>query len=209
MEHGLGRSAPPVNVSSHGELYDTLISNVNSANAVLRADNKQPRISGLFWMQGESDGKSGNLAGGATPPPQPATAEAYGKNLADFIAKVRSDLGVADLPVFVGRVKIGDNPAITTDPDSNFNTSFGEWGYTPTIQAAQAAVAAADSRVLLVETDSLTLGSDFLHFDQPGQVGLGKAFAQAYLASVPEPSCHILFGVGLMAFFALRSWVSK
>jgi len=190
--------------NSSRELYDKLVDNVNAANSALLADNRQPQLAGLFWMQGESDGKSGNLAGGQSPPPQPETAEAYADNLTDFITRVRTDLGLAQLPVLVGKIKIGDNPGVTTNPDSDFNTSFGEWGYTPTIQAAQVAVAAADSNVFLVETNQISLGSDFLHFDQAGQVDLGEAFAEAYLVQVPEPSCFVLLTVALTALLGSR-----
>jgi len=195
--------------NSSGELYDRLVNNVSSAMSSLQADGKTPILAGLFWMQGESDGKSGNLAGGQTPPRQPETADAYEANLSEFIARVRTDLAVADLPVFVGQIKIGDDPSIITDPDSNFNTPFGEWDGTPTIQAAQNAVAGADPRTYLVPTDSFSLGDDFLHFDQAGQLDLGEAFANAYLQEVPEPSPGVLMLIGLVTLVLIRIRVRR
>ncbi len=177
-------SWPDWSSNSSSEGYDLLIDNVLAAQSNLLAAGKTPRIAGLFWMQGESDGKSSGNGGYYGPPPQPASANAYETNLTDFIASVRTDLNAAEMPFFIGEINIGDDPSITT-PVSDYNTSFGEWDYTPTIQAAQAAVADADPLSYLIETDSFGLLSDYLHFNQSGQVGLGEAFAASYLATVP------------------------
>ena len=166
---------------SSGELYDKLISNLEGARDVLVADGKDVNFAGLFWMQGESDGKSGTLGGGQTVPPQPDTANAYEANLAGLIDNLRTDLATPSMPAFIGQIKIGDDPGVVTVPDSPFNTTFGEWDYTPVIQASQAAVAAADPNAYLIETGDISLGSDFLHFDEAGQLALGNAFAASYL----------------------------
>jgi len=200
------RSGADWSPDSSGEAFDLLISNVLAAQTNLIGAGETPRIAGLFWMQGESDAKSGIVGtpGFSPPPPQPSTANAYEANLTNFIASVRNDLGVADLPVFVGKINIGDNPAIT-NPVSNYNTVVGQWDFTPAIQAAQAAVADADPNAYLIETDQLNPISDFVHFNQPGQVALGEAFAASYLATIPEPSCLILLATGLVTFCSSRT----
>jgi len=190
--------------NSTGEGYDLLISNVLAAQSNLIAAGKTPRIAGLFWMQGESDGKSGVGSGRYGPPPQPASANAYATNLTDFIASVRTDLSTAEMPFFIGEINIGDDPSFTS-PVSDYNTKFGTWDYTSTIQAAQAAVANADPLSYLIETDQFSLGNDFLHFNQAGQLDLGEAFAAAYLATVPDPSCFLLFATGVVAFSLFRT----
>jgi len=186
------------NSASTGEAYDDLIANVLAAQANLMAAGETPRIAGLFWMQGESDGSSGSRTGAAVPP-QPETADAYEANLTNFIASVRTDLSVPEMPFFVGKLNLGDDPAFPL-PESDFNNRFGEGDFTPVIQAAQEAVADADPNSYLIETDQFGHIGDFVHFDQPGQIGLGEAFAASYLATIPEPSCLILFATGMVAF---------
>lgn len=190
--------------NSQGELYDRLIQNVNNATAKIVSLGDTPHLAGIFWMQGESDGKSGNLVGGGFVPPQPETANAYESNLNHFIAELRTDLNVPELPFFIGEINIGDDPSVRTVPDSNYNTRFGEWGLTPTIQAAEAAVAAADPRTHLIKTQQFSLLSDFLHFDRAGQLDLGEAFAKAYLATVPEPSSCCLLLASVMTLFGFK-----
>ncbi len=200
------RSGTDWSPDSSGEAFDLLISNVLAAQTNLINAGETPRIAGLFWMQGESDAKSGIVGtpSFSPPPPQPSTANAYEANLTNFIASVRNDLGVTDLPVFIGEINIGDNPAIT-NPVSDYNTIVGQWDFTPTIQAAQAAVAGTDPNAYLIETDSLGHISDFVHFDQAGQVALGEAFAASYLATIPEPSCLILLATGMVTLCSSRT----
>ncbi len=190
--------------NSSRELYASLLQHINAAKADIVSRGDTPHLAGLFWMQGESDAKSGSQAGGFFSPPQPETANAYETNLTNFIASLRADLESPELPVFVGEINIGDDPSITTDPDSDYNTSFGEWDFTPTVQAAQAAVAAADPQTHLIETQQFSLLPDYLHFDQAGQLALGAAFANAYLATIPEPSSCCLLLVSAIALLGFK-----
>ena len=192
------------NPNSSRELYASLLRHINAAKADVVSRGDTPHVAGLFWMQGESDAKSGGLIGSSFIPPQPETADTYEANLTQFIASLRADLNSPELPVFVGEINIGDDPSITTDPDSDYNTSFGEWDFTPTVQAAQAAVAAANSRTYLIETQQFSLLPDYLHFDQAGQLALGAAFANAYLATVPEPSCGCLLLVSAITLLGIK-----
>ena len=41
-----------------------------------------------------------------------------------------------------------------------------------------------DPYTYLVDTDGMSVGTDNLHFNRPGQMALGEAFAQSYTDSV-------------------------
>lgn len=67
-------------------------------------------VCGMFWVQGERDAKV------------PEAEEAYGKNLYNLITRVRTDLGLKDLPFIffkVGSEKIGEGMKETADQLSN------------------------------------------------------------------------------------------
>jgi hypothetical protein len=112
-------------------------------------------IEGMIWMQGESDANN-------------SYTNDYFSNLTNFVADVRSTFGT-NLPFVIGRL-------------SDAQTSISAPALAA-IQAAQSAVAAADHRAGLVNTDAMAIKGDNLHFDVDGQLDLGKAFAYetAYL----------------------------
>ena len=112
----------------------------------------------LVWIHGEADAAV------------EAAANAYATNLTQLIADVRSDLGVADLPVYVVALR-----------------SAHTGTHTSTVRAAQASVAAADDNVHYVETDAdggdpaIELGVDDTHYTEEGYQLLGKRIAAAIL----------------------------
>ena len=114
-----------------------------------------PKVAGFFWMQGEQDAQ---LA---------ATAEAYSANLDRLISQVRTDFSSDRLPFVIGRIRV-NNPA----------TEIGD----NEVRAAEDQAARHNLNVRTVSTDDLTRIPDFLHFDGPGLITLGKRFADAYLA---------------------------
>lgn len=113
-------------------------------------------IEGMAWMQGESDCNDNE-------------APNYAANLAAFINDVRATYR-ADLPFVVGRLSA--------------NQTNRQPGPLAIVMAAQTAVAEADPRVGLVDTDDFGLLSDDLHFSTPGILDMGVAFAEelAYLS---------------------------
>lgn len=129
------------------------------------------RISGMIWMQGEEDTSDQFSA-------------AYQKNLADFISDIRLTYG-ENLPFVIGQLSINQT-RLSALPLAS-------------VRNAQAAVAAADPYSRLVVTDSFGLNSDHLHFNRPGQVDLGYAFASKMqeMVAVPEPSqtSMVLLGI--------------
>lgn len=114
-------------------------------------------IEGMLWVQGERDAR--DLDHGE-----------YETNLNNFIADVRETYG-AGLPFVVMRLASGQTnlPAV------------GLAG----VRAAQTAVAAADPRVPLVDSDGFSLQSDALHFDALGQQQLGETSALLFLELLP------------------------
>ncbi|WP_193211401.1 LamG-like jellyroll fold domain-containing protein [Luteolibacter marinus] len=112
-------------------------------------------LQGMVWMQGESDAVA-------------AYAGSYQANLTTFIADVRATYG-SGLPFVIARLSSGQ---------TNLNAT-----YLGQVRAAQDAVAAADPRTSILDTDGFGLGGDNLHFDASGQqsMGLGFATQAAYL----------------------------
>lgn len=141
--------------------HDRLTSTVSVALAELTAQDIAYEIEGLVWMQGESDVWNATFAA------------AYEQNLTQLIADMRRRYG-HDLTVAIGLIR-GDLPARDPAP-------------LPIVRAAQHAVAAADERVVLVETDALgegdvVLRTDAVHYNAVGQLRLGAAFGEAFEAA--------------------------
>ncbi|QNN23470.1 sialate O-acetylesterase [Planctomycetales bacterium ZRK34] len=150
---------------------NTVVAGLAALAAAHPADTIQ--LSGMVWMQGESD------AGNTT------YANAYAANLAAFIADVRLTFG-ADLPFVIGRLSSGQTAINATNLQ--------------TLRDAQNTVAAADALTGLVDTDTFSLKSDHLHFDPAGQQSLGSAFAEELLTltAVPEPATGALLLPGVL-----------
>ncbi len=105
------------------------------------------KIQVFLWHQGESDINAALL---------------YEKNLNDVIAYVRKYLvdktgetDYANLPVIIGGI------------------SHKSRGYSPALEAAQKAIAAADENVYFIDVHDATLLKDKLHFDAEGAELLG------------------------------------
>jgi hypothetical protein len=113
------------------------------------------KLKGVLWHQGEGNADN-----------EPDSRN-YARDLAAFISKYRSDLGIPNLPFFVGML-----PSWCIKP------------YTQTINADIRSVAASLPGVYIIGTDDLTAKGDKLHFDAQGQRELGKRFAQLALQTL-------------------------
>ena len=113
-------------------------------------------LAGVIWMQGESD----------CPPER---APHYRANLTDFIADLRADLGVPELPFVIGQIN-----------DSEAWDGGDRQG--PLVRAAQAAVAREVPGTALIRTLDLDPG---YHYDSRSHVEIGARFAAAALALCP------------------------
>jgi hypothetical protein len=140
--------------ANDGPEYVTFQQTVSSGLAALAS--KYPgatiKIEGMIWMQGESDAAKNFTSD-------------YAENLTRFIADVRSKYG-AELPFVIGRLS-----------DLQTGAGAGTALAHQAVQDAQSAVAAAGSRVGLVNTDKIAVNSDNVHFSVAGQLALGRAFA--------------------------------
>ena len=142
-------------------LYHSMVSWGNKALATARQIQPETELAGFFWLQGESDaGSSG-------------TASRYNANLTNFIQRLRSDFGIANLPIVIGRI----TNKSTAMPAAN------------TVRAAQAAVVANTNNSVLVDTDGLTMDPDYqLHYLDAGLKTVGQRFAQAWLDMKRPPA---------------------
>jgi iduronate 2-sulfatase len=132
------------NPDEKGKLYENFIKFVGTTQEILKTRGDTCTIRGMLWHQGESD--SGLPEG------------AYQKALTEFIGRVRSDLGIKDLPFVIGQVF--DN------------------GNRHHVIAGQKAAAKALPRVGFVEAAGLETSDKGTHFDASSLVELGKRFAQ-------------------------------
>jgi hypothetical protein len=132
----------------------------NLKNALEKIDGDY-EIAGMLWMQGESDAKT------------QADAEAYQKKLEQLIALMRKETGKPELPVVIGRL----STRILESP--KFKMPFVK-----IVQSGQEAVAKNDKHAFVINTDDLSQRDDLVHFDQEGQMGLGKRFGEAMIKAV-------------------------
>ncbi len=135
-----------------------LLANMKTALENIEGDYE---IMGMLWMQGESDSKT------------QADAEAYQKKLEQLVALMRKETAKPDLPFVIGRL----STRILESP--KFKMPFVK-----TIQSAQEAVANNDKNAYVINTDDLSQRDDLVHFDQEGQMGLGKRFGEAMIKAL-------------------------
>lgn len=129
---------------SQGDLYPKLITHINAA---LGTFTEPYRLAGLGWIQGEKD------AAGTY-----EQADAYATNLAAFMAELRADTGVADLPIYFNRLNI-----------------YVGYAQRDVVRARQETFAAADSyaHILFYDSDKI----DGVHYTTEGQDELGRELA--------------------------------
>lgn len=150
--------------ASDGSIYKTFQSTVNAGITAIQTKypDHEVEIIGMGWVQGESDALN---AGGAN-------AAAYQANLTTFIADVRATFGANMVFVL-----------------SRLSTNQTDNAYWPTIRAAQAAVAAADPRVVATETEGINYPSAAgfaegqLHFLSSALIQIGEDLGNALVAT--------------------------
>jgi hypothetical protein len=139
-----------------GVWHDLFMTTANAALANLDANGVDYEISGMLWLQGESDAAD-------------AKGALYETNLRDFIADMRTRFGAPNLPFYMGRVR----------------DYYGTTAQSGMVRDAQVAVADSTADVEWFDTDSynpLILGG---HYDTAGQIGIGIDYANLYLATGP------------------------
>lgn len=130
------------NPKSQGPCYVNFTSTLAEALGALPGPH---RLRGVVWHQGESDA---GLKEGA-----------YRELLAAFIARVRADTGVADLPIVIGQVF--DN------------------GKRDVVRAEQEAAATTIPHAAFVTCEGTETWDHGTHFDARSQLELGRRYAAA------------------------------
>ncbi|HEX5790151.1 MAG TPA: sialate O-acetylesterase [Luteolibacter sp.] len=138
--------------------HTQLLENLKNALAKIEGEYE---IKGMLWMQGESDAK------------QQADAEAYQKKLEQLIALMRKETGKPDLPFVIGRIS-----------SRILESKKFKMPFVKTVQSGQEAVTKTDKHAYVVDTDDLSQRDDLVHFDQQGQLGLGKRFGEAMIKAL-------------------------
>ncbi|QDU84656.1 hypothetical protein Pla163_17680 [Planctomycetes bacterium Pla163] len=155
-------------------MYPLLLETVRASLAELDAKGVRYRLEGLMWHQGENDMFEDGFE------------EAYGANLASFIACVRRDLEVPELRVYVGELCTKTVWGMDMRPHMD------------AIARGQKAATTADPLAQYVPTSHVAVeigGGAGLHYHYGtlGQLEHGVNYADAYLANVgladePTPS---------------------
>lgn len=141
-----------------GVLYDNAVFQVRQAR-------RTSEVVAILWHQGEGDSDTSERAA------------AYREKFTAFLASLRRDAGLEDVPVVVG--ELGRFLAVTkrwTGLPENFET----------VNAALRAVAAADPRMAFVSSEGLTCKDDEIHFDSKSQREFGRRYAAALLGLMAQ-----------------------
>ena len=138
--------------------HTLLLKNLKNALEKIGGDYE---VMGMLWMQGESDAKL------------QADAEAYQKKLEQLIALMRKETGKPELPFVIGRI------SSRIIESKKFKMPFAK-----IVQSGQEAVTKTDKRAFAIDTDDLSQRDDLVHFDQEGQMGLGKRFGEAMIKAL-------------------------
>jgi hypothetical protein len=142
--------------ASFGVEFATFVHTVTNALAAIQAQGDTPIISGMLWVQGEADATS--VDAGA----------AYEQNITRFIARVREQFAVPDIPFVCARIlPYQTRPAsvVVRQTLDDIDQDSGS--------------PAAIPHVFTIHTEGLGIHTDNAHFNTPGQLGLGVLLAQS------------------------------
>ncbi len=133
-------------------LYNTLVGVIEAATNSLSGQDYS--LEGFLWMQGEADAKTSSAA------------NAYESNLTNLISSLREHFSAPNMRAIIGRIQ-DDIPLAT-------------YVYANTIRTAQVAVGTNDVYANWVDTDTLALQGDDLHYTSAGYIDLGELMADSY-----------------------------
>lgn len=161
-----------------GSIFNQFKGRVTAAVSDLTAAGKTPVISGMIWMQGETDTYGGPNSGADW-------SADYATNLTNLVNTVRSteqfgNFADSEMPFILGRI----------------TTFYGSTDNNAVVRAAQMSVPSAVGHSAWIDTDDLQqiYGG---HYGTQGQIDLGIRFANAF-SSVPEPSFFALATTALL-----------
>lgn len=146
--------------------FQALVARVQQAVAWADQNGFEPRVDGLYWMQGETDAMSAT------------TAAAYGANLSTFLKAVRTDLPMEPrAPIVLGVIDLADYVDFEIGHHLCPTASCGaEKRWNDEVMTAQERAASRDDFV--TKTASLPRYEDFIHLTDAAELALGKAFGQ-------------------------------
>jgi hypothetical protein len=157
---------------ANGPQYIGFMNTVNSALANLETNGINYEISGMLWMQGESDALEGQAA-------------SYETNLTNFISVMRTEFNTLEMPFIIARVR----------------DYYGGGGAPPTqadiVRTAQVTVAEASSYVSWFDTDAYQM-VNLGHYGTQGQLDMGNDFAVENLSYIPSVLEISTVGSGLV-----------
>lgn len=137
---------------NEGPQYHGFMQAAQSALANLEAQQIPYEITGMLWLQGESDA---NEQMGA----------AYEANLAAFIQKMRSDFNTPEMPIIIARVR----------------KFYGKGEQAHMVRSTQQKLAQKMTMVAYFDTDDLNPLVNSGHYGMLGTIEIGKRFTAAYL----------------------------
>lgn len=159
-----------------GRYYMEMMKTFRAALANLDDAGIEYEISGMLWMQGESDAYESEAFG-------------YEANLTSFIEVMRKEFSTPEMPFILGRVlnyfggmrppKIGEQ----TDP-----------AQASIVRASQVRVAERTPNVAWIDTDGYAVvdpASNPGHYGTQGLLDMGKDFASAALDLISDPPEHV------------------
>jgi len=134
-----------------GGQYVKFMGTAKAALANLDAAGIDYEISGMLWLQGESDAHE-------------KKAETYKQNLSDFIAHMRTEFKTSKMPFIIARVR---------------NYYGGKSGQAKIVRDAQVNVAESTDNVAWFDTDDCSM-LNAGHYNASGLVEIGNRFAEKY-----------------------------
>ncbi len=140
-----------------GPQYIGFMDTVNAALANLSASGIDYGISGMLWMQGESDAYEGEAASSET-------------NMDNFIADMRTQFDAPKMPFIIARVR----------------DFYGKGAPADLVRQAQQALAEKMPHVAWFDTDDCGSLINGGHYALPGVIEIGNRFAETYMETVSE-----------------------
>ncbi len=142
-------------------MYNSFFRNLDNSLKVLKAESLTYDISGMLWMQGESDAETMEYA------------SVYAQNLKVLFKSIRLQTKKENLPIVMGRISSG----LLRKTPWNFD-------FTKVVQEQQDKVAAEDKNVFIINTDKLGTWKDNTHFNTKSQLWLGKKMGKLMIKAI-------------------------
>jgi lysophospholipase L1-like esterase len=151
---------------NQGVQYKIFMSTVKSGLDSLVKRGYQPVIKGMLWQQGESDADKGE-----------EISKSYGKNLKQFIIRVRQDLKTANMLFVYGYVYPPPNKGIAIDEVRNGQREVASSAKT-SLSVRNAYVILTDDLSQRANDKNTRYPKDYIHFGTKGTWELGLRMAE-------------------------------